>query len=236
MDNPKTRRPRRTNKDLRNDILNAASEVIKNEGFAKSSLMRIVNLAKVESTVFHRHFGDWEEFMDIYTRKYDYWFSDVIDSIEKNQCTEKEFRSIMYGLFDDLNSNIIMQELLKWEICDENTITKRTAQMREFNTMPLVRRFQRVFAESDVKIGSLSALLIGGVYYLILHKKLSPFSGIDVNNRDGQEEIHYAIDFFTDVIFNRIKERGIEDRIAKRLRLNGVSEDIIKDSVYLCNN
>ena len=29
MDNPKTRRPRRTNKDLRNDILNAASEVIK---------------------------------------------------------------------------------------------------------------------------------------------------------------------------------------------------------------
>lgn len=174
--------------------------------------------------------------MDIYTRKYDYWFSDVIDSIEKNQCTEKEFRSIIHGLFDDLNSNIIMQELLKWEICDENTITKRTAQMREFNTMPLVRRFQRVFAESDVKIGSLSALLIGGVYYLILHKKRSPFSGIDVNNCDGQEEIHYAIDFFTDAIFNRIKERGIEDRIAKRLRLNGVSEDIIKDSVYLCNN
>ena len=34
--------------------------------------------------------------------------------------------------------------------------------------------------------------------------------------------------FFTDAIFNRIKERGIEDRIAKRLRLNGVSEDIIK--------
>lgn len=228
MDNPKTRRPRRTNKDLRNDILNAASEVIKNEGFAKSSLMRIVNLAKVESTVFHRHFGDWEEFMDIYTRKYDYWFSDVIDSIEKNQCTEKEFRSIMHGLFDDLNSNIIMQELLKWEICDENTITKRTAQMREFNTMPLVRRFQRVFAESDVKIGSLSALLIGGVYYLILHKKRSPFSGIDVNNCDGQEEIHYAIDFFTDAIFNKTREREKKDHAVEILRLNGVSEDIIK--------
>ena len=60
MDNPKTRRPRRTNKDLRNDIMNAASEVIKKKGFAKSSLMRIVNLAKVESTVFHRHFGDWK--------------------------------------------------------------------------------------------------------------------------------------------------------------------------------
>lgn len=228
MDSPKTRRPRRTNKDLRNDILNAASEVIKKEGFAKSSLMRIVNLAKVESTVFHRHFGNWEEFMDIYTRKYDYWFSDVIDSIEKNQCTEKEFRSIMHVLFDDLNSNIIMQELLKWEICDENIITKRTAQMREFNTMPLVRRYQRVFAESDVKIGALSALLIGGVYYLILHKKLSSFSGIDVNNRDGQEEIHYAIDFFTDLIFNKTREREKKDRAVEILRLNGVSEDIIK--------
>ena len=82
----------------------------------------------------------------------------------------------MHGLFDDLNSNIIMQELLKWEICDENTITKRTAQMREFNTMPLVQAFAKEsLPESDVKIGSLSALLIGGVYLFDSSQKTFSF-------------------------------------------------------------
>lgn len=232
MDNTKTRRPRRTNQDLRNDIINAATDTITTEGFAKSSLMRIVNQAKVETAVFHRHFGDWEEFMDIYTRKFDYWFSDVIDSTEKSQCTEKEFRSIIHGLFDDLNSNAIMQELLKWEIYEKNVITHRTAQMREFNTMPLVRRFQKVFTDSGVNIGAVSALLIGGIYYLILHKRLSPFSGIDVDNRDGQQEIHTAIDLVSDMLFARIKENDIRKNIADRLRSKGISEDVISECCF----
>lgn len=89
MTENKSRRPRRSSDELRDDVLNAATEIIEEEGFARSSLMRIANLAHVESTVFHRHFGDWEEFMDSFTRKYDYWFSDVIDSVEKKQCIER---------------------------------------------------------------------------------------------------------------------------------------------------
>lgn len=98
MTENKSRRPRRSSHELRDDILNAATEIIEEEGFARSSLMRIANLAHVESTVFHRHFGDWEEFMDSFTRKYDYWFSDVIDSVEKKQCIEKEFSSILHRI------------------------------------------------------------------------------------------------------------------------------------------
>ena len=143
MTENKSRRPRRSSHELRNDILNAATEIIGEDGFAKSSLMRIANLANVESTVFHRHFGNWEEFMDCFTRKYDYWFSDVVDSVEKNQCVEKEFSSTLHRLFDELNEDVIMQKLLKWEIHDANVITKRTARMREFNTMPLIRHYQR---------------------------------------------------------------------------------------------
>ena len=60
MTENKSRRPRRSSHELRNDILNAATEIIGEDGFAKSSLMRIANLANVESTVFHRHFGSWE--------------------------------------------------------------------------------------------------------------------------------------------------------------------------------
>ena len=167
MTENKSRRPRRSSHELRNDILNAATEIIGEDGFAKSSLMRIANLANVESTVFHRHFGNWEEFMDCFTRKYDYWFSDVVDSVEKNQCVEKEFSSTLHRLFDELNEDVIMQKLLKWEIHDANVITKRTARMREFNTMPLIRHYQRALGETDIRIGAVLALLMGGIYFFV---------------------------------------------------------------------
>lgn len=233
MTENKSRHPRRSSDELRDDVLNAATEIIGEDGFAKSSLMRIANLANVESTVFHRHFGNWEEFMDCFTRKYDYWFSDVVDSVEKNQCVEKEFSSTLHRLFDELNEDVIMQKLLKWEIHDANVITKRTARMREFNTMPLIRHYQRALGETDIRIGAVLALLMGGIYFLVLHKDCSPLAGIDVNDESGRQEIHNAIDWFSKMLFSRPNEQDMKRNIADILRSNGVSEDIIEDCCSL---
>ena len=35
-------------------------------------------------------------------------------------------------------------------------------------------------SNTDIDIVTISALIIGGIYYLILHDKLSTFSGIDL--------------------------------------------------------
>ena len=65
--------------------------------------------------------------------------------------------------------------------------------MREFNTVPLIRHYQRALGETGIRIGPVLALLTGGVYFLVLHKDRSPLAGIDVNDESGRQEIHNAL-------------------------------------------
>lgn len=226
-ENSKPRRIRRTNKDLRQDIINAATELIEENGFADASLMRIVKKAKIEAIVFHRHFGNLDEFMDEYVRQYDYWFSDIVDSCDSELYSRKGYRNIIHGLFDDLSGNVIMQRLLKWELSSDNPTTRRTADLREHHTMPLTRNFQQVFSDTDFDIEAVSALIIGGIYYLVLHRDMATFSGIDVGETEGKQKIHRAIDSLSDMFFSRLQERRQKRQMVLRMKEVGLSDDQI---------
>lgn len=99
-----------------------------------------------------------------------------------------------------------MQQLLSWELSVNNETSRRTAGMRELHTLPLAERFDKIFEKSDVDIVALSSLIIGGIYYLTLHKNLANFSGIDVNTESGRERILETIRFLGDLFFERLPE------------------------------
>ena len=70
-----------------------------------------------------------------------------------------------------------MLELLRWEIAEGNETTVRTAMLREMHTFPLAKIYEEKF--KDIDISAISALIIGGIYYLNLHRDRSKFdSGI----------------------------------------------------------
>lgn len=50
--------------------------------------------------------------------------------------------NILVGLFQSLSENKIMQELLKWEVANNNETSQRTAQLRELHTLPLCQNSQ----------------------------------------------------------------------------------------------
>ena len=45
------------------------------------------------------------------------------------------------------------------------------------------QKFSNIFSNTDIDIVTISALIIGGIYYLILHDKLSTFSEIELKKR-----------------------------------------------------
>lgn len=82
-----------------------------------------------------------------------------------------------------------MQELLRWEIATKDKNSIRTAKLRELHTLPLCKKFADAFAETEIDIVAISALIIGGIYYMILHCELSEFSGINLNNEQDRERM-----------------------------------------------
>lgn len=129
-----------------------------------------------------------------------------------------------------LKDNVVMQQLLRWELFEENEITSRTAKLREFHTLPLVDKYLKIFKDAPFEIEVLSAIIISGLYYLILHARLTPFARVDVNTEKGQEQIFKAIDYLGNLLFESVY--GVDNKIleiAKAMQGKGLDNDLIKE-------
>jgi AcrR family transcriptional regulator len=195
------RRKRRTNRDIEESLDNAVIQLAKEVGFQNISVRAITRKAKIEPIVFYNRYNDLDDFIDEFVKKYDYWFSDVAKESEDIKDERTSYISILNSLFRSLKENGLMQQLLKWELSSSNDITLRTARLREFHTLPLVKKYMEEFVNSPVEIDAVSALIIGGIYYLVLHADLSTFGGIDVNTEQGSKKISDAIEYFGNVFF-----------------------------------
>ena len=232
MAEEKKRRPRRTKANLIECINNAAEEQIRKDGFSNVLVTDIIKRAKIEPVVFYKRYNNLETFLSEFVKNYDYWFSDVLKNLKYPVMSKEGMSEIFQHLLLELNKDSIMLELLRWEVANGNSTTTRTAMLREVHISPLVKDFEFIFHDKGVDIAALTALIIGGVYYLSLHKDRSPFSGIDINTAEGQSRILKAIDFFTEKIYEENKLHENRKLIAYRLKEAGVSEDVIEQCVW----
>ena len=232
MTEDKKRRPRRSKANLIECINNAAEDQIKKDGFSNVLVTDIIKRAKIEPAVFYNRFENLESFMSEFVKRYDYWFSDILKDVNSQATNGDNLTAILQHLFQELNNDSIMLELLRWEVANNNSITTRTAMLREIHILPLVTEFEARFKEKDIDIAALTALIIGGLYYLSLHKDRSPFSGIDINNENGSKRILNAIKYFVDKIYEEDKLYKEKISIADKLKEAGISDDIIHQSVW----
>lgn len=226
MDAPK--RIRRTKIDIEEQIIASAVKLIEKKGFSEITLTGITQKARIEPIVFYNRYKDLDEFFDELVKQYDYWLSDVLKKHEGDLYTKEGYSHILKQLFSSLSENRMMQQLLKWELSTVNQTTLRTAGLREFHTIPLVQKFENLFESSPVDISSVSALMIGGIYYLILHQELSEFGGINISTDAGKEKINKAIDYLVTAFFKDMIPNQETIDIAKKMKENGIEKHIVK--------
>lgn len=211
------RRKRRSAEDVEKSILEAATALIRKDGFSHLTTTGIMQKAEIEPVQFYRRYKDLNAFIDEYVKKFDYWFSDVVKVPVSGGNDQANYEAILCNLFDSLWNNEIMQELLRWEIATDNETSRRTAQLREFHTLPLCKKFTDLFSESDTDIVAVSALLVGGIYYMILHNRVSAFSGMDLRREQDRERLQKAVKHLSSLLFqDRVQPSVIKIAVAMK--------------------
>ena len=119
-----------------------------------------------------------------------------------------------------------MLELLRWEIAEGNETTVRTATLREMHTFPLAKIYEEKF--KDIDISAISALIIGGIYYLNLHRDRSKFADIDLNTEQGRERMEKALENLGYMVFHYQTLNDYKRAIAEKMKENGISDEIIE--------
>lgn len=223
----KEKRTRRTKIAIERDVLQAIDSLIEEVGFRNITLTGVADRAKIEPAVFYRRYANLEELFDKYTRKYDYWFGDILESIPKNLSEDEGLQFVLDKLIQSLYKNKGMQQLLKWELTEDNPTTRRTAQLRESINEPLIKLLEYKFQGSGLNINVIAATVISGIYYLILHRQRSTFCGVDYNTRSGKEQFMEGIRQLTNLLFDKLRKDWEMSLIVEKLKAEGVSEEII---------
>lgn len=223
----KPKRYRRKNVDIKADIAKAAESLIKKKGFASMLVTELVKKARIEPLVFYNRYDNLSDFYDEFVRQYDYWFKDILTGIEFPADSEAGYVSILKDVQKALHDKSVMLELLRWEIAEGNETTVRTAMLREMHTMPLVDAYGAKFKNIDVV--ALSALVIGGIYYLNLHRDRSKFSDIDLSTEQGQARIEKALGEFGHIIFHYQELDDYKRAVAEKMKAKGISDELISD-------
>lgn len=226
-DKPKGRRPKRTKAQIDDCINHAAVAEIVEKGFSDTILYGIIKRAKIEPVVFYNRYKSLELFYDEFVKSKDYWFVDLLKEIDEPQLSKDELTKILVSLIDALDKDSVMLELLRWEVASENPTTRRSASLREFHTLPLAKDYENLFKNTEVDMLSLCALVIGGIYYLELHKNLSPFSGIDLKTEEGKNRIKGALSSFVNILFNLKDEKLRREQVRLRMKEKGLSDEDI---------
>lgn len=205
----KTRRPRRSKADIEDAIHRAAVSQIKKKGFSLALVTDIVKRAKIEPIVFYNRYKNLDEFYDQFVKEYDYWLTDLVRDDLNEANSEEGFSNLLEKLMNNLLGEEIMTELLRWEIAEGNHITERTARLREMHAAEMTNTYLQSHPTPDYDIVAITSLLVGGIYYMILHKDRSSLGGIDINTNAGKRRVIKAIRAIASMLFHNRENSGL---------------------------
>ena len=218
-------RVRRTNAEIDNAVMTQLEKLVTQSGFGNVLVTELMANAHLEPPVFYRRYGSIDNLYDRLAQRYDFWINNTIDTSELSALGPKVFfAKTLKTLYRELCNNAVMQKLLLWEMSTNNETTRSTAQIRDLMNMNLVEYYDLLFKPAHINIRSIIALLISGVYYLILHKERASFCKIDFNTPEGEAAFSEAVDALVDMLFGRIEAHNEKRACYERMLKDGVSK------------
>jgi len=179
--------PIRNKERTKGKILEAVGKIIRTEGYKGLIVNRIGKASRLDNKLIYLYFGNVDRLVEMYVKSKDYWNNipqELIDEVNANPILEKEsVISIMEHQMDHIFNSEELQKILLWEISEESQLMREIADEREAFGETLFKKSKSTFRNTDVNFRATEALLIGGIYYLVLHARAngSTFCGLDIN-------------------------------------------------------
>lgn len=185
-------------------LINAVGSIIREKGYKGLGVNAIAKEAKVSKKLIYRYFDNVDRLIETYVIEKDYWLSfnqkisaEVAPKKLKNKkSTLIDFlSSILEKQFEFFWNEDEMQKIILWEISERTTLLNSVSNVREEYGHAVLGLMDPYFKNTPVSIRGVSALLVSGIYYMVLHAKKneSTICGVDLNTEAGRAEISSSI-------------------------------------------
>lgn len=219
----KQRRTRRSKAEIEQDLSTAITRIITTQGFTKLTINNVSEESHVIKRVIYENYKSFERLLQVYFVKNDFWTALILSKIADRCSDYKEFfTAVLKEFYKSIDENPIFQCIVRWEVAAPNNFVRNGAKNRENNCREELLKNKAFFQPLGIDIEALYALLIAGIYHLVLRKDVSSFCNIDFTAKEGKERLLNLIDKIAEILFasfNRIEEKK---RIASRLLSRGI--------------
>jgi DNA-binding transcriptional regulator YbjK len=190
-------------------LIEAVGIVIKTRGYTGLTATNIAKEAGLNRRLITFYFSSIEELIETYVRGKDYWVAasgNVGDMTTDSQAldTQKILTSLLTNQLEYFYNNEEMQKIILWQISESSRIMKEICDEREQLSQLFFELSDKELKDKDIDLRAVSALLVAGVYYLVLHAKSTDttFCEIDLKTSEGLERIKKAISFVLNRTYN----------------------------------
>ncbi|MFI5160511.1 MAG: TetR/AcrR family transcriptional regulator [Sphingobacteriales bacterium] len=186
--------PGKRNPDERKlKLIGSVGETLKEEGYERLGLNKIAAKAGVSKPMVYEYYGSLNGLLKAYIAGKDSWVP-YLESLElpKHPTTE-ELKNLFIKMLQDqfrfFHGEKEMQRLVHWQVKGYNPLMRATCEAREREGARLLRLTDDHFRKSGISLKAVMALLVGGIYYNVLHDSagLGTMAGIDLKNEKDFE-------------------------------------------------
>lgn len=188
-------------KDLtKRKLIDAVGKIIADKGYSSIRISKVAHLAGVDRKLVYRYFGNLDSLIEAYITENDYWMlfakqlkalSNDIDSGDGRRLIVEILQQLFKFFLEEPES----QDLILMELTGTNPLMRSIHNARESIGQEFFGRTDQHFRNSPVNFRAVSALLVGGIYYIVLHTRKNGFNFADTNlkSKDGMNAILEAI-------------------------------------------
>lgn len=176
-------------------------------GFKNLKASDIAEHTGVHASNISRIFGGLDGLVKHLVTEYDYWNAlferfRLRPQAKAWQILEM-FKLLMVANFEALFANTEMQHVILGQVTVDDEVMRQISENREKNGAPLLALTDKHFKGSGVNFRMVIALLLGGVYYLVLHAKnnKSAVCGIDINKEEDYQELRETIGYIIELVW-----------------------------------
>lgn len=172
-------------------LIKAVGEIIRTKGFNALRISKVARQAEVDRKLIYRYFGNLDNLIEAYIVENDYWmlFSEHLNAISKElQSSDSKviITEVLQELFKFFSSEKEMQNLILLELSGSSPILKSIHNARESLGQKFFESTDQHFGMTNVDFRAVAALLVGGIYYIILHTRNNGHNFVDVDLRSGK--------------------------------------------------
>lgn len=182
------------------DLLDAVGRILSEQGFRGLKTNEIARHIGKDKNLIRYYFENLEGLEKAYIAEKDYW-PPFFERFRISPGSSREeiaamFTELMQENFRFFLSNPEMQQIILWQISEANPLLKHISEQREIEGAKILGLTDPFFEGSEISFRTILALLLGGIYYVVLHARYnkSTVSGIDANRPEDRETLIKTIE------------------------------------------